>query len=175
MSGAPKRRQGHSVEPAGWPALPRCSHVGTARVVPQVCPPSVPRTRSWGLTGHTLSRPNRSDTTDAARAAARCSVTEGWFPVRVETVLPKCGRSTTRSLALVAPDPPNRNRGRPEASPPRGWLRQAMVTSACPRGPPENAPRRWRACCTHSDRASQGVSLRWGRADPGPPAVTRGF
>lgn len=89
MSGAPKRRQGHSVEPAGWPALPRCSHVGTARVVPQVCPPSVPRTRSWGLTGHTLSRPNRPDTTDAARASARCSVTEGWFPVRVETVLPE--------------------------------------------------------------------------------------
>lgn len=89
MSGAPKRRQGHSVEPAGWPALPRCSHVGTARVVPQVCPRSVPRTRSWGLTGHTLSRPNRPDTTDTARASARCSVTEGWFPVRVETVLPE--------------------------------------------------------------------------------------
>lgn len=64
-------------------------------------------------------------------------MTEGWFPVRVETVLPEMRAEQTRSLALVAPDPPNRNRGRPEASPPRGWLRQAMVTSACPRGPPE--------------------------------------
>lgn len=62
-------------------------------------------------------------------------MTEGWFPVRVETVLPEMRAEQTRSLALVAPDPPNRNRGRPEASPPRGWLRQAMVTSACPRGP----------------------------------------
>lgn len=89
MSGAPKRRQGHSVEPAGCARAPamqsRGDGEGRATGLPPLCAPD----QVLGTDGHTLSRPNRPDTTDAARASARCSVTEGWFPVHVETVLPE--------------------------------------------------------------------------------------